>query len=845
MKHLPVRRAAEVAEGQVRAALLRMDTTSSSGPDAMSVRLLRLLLLDVALVGPNQNGLTILTDFINLAIGGRLPPAVHQLYASARLVALPKGPGKIRPVAVGTVLRRLISKAAMPLALDECRDYLQPYQLANATPCGIDAIVHRARELIRLHGGDSKLAHVAVDAKNAFNLVERQEMLEATREHIPSIARWVFYIYATEDPQLVSTGGIIASAQGTQQGDPLSMLLFSLAINDLVRRVGQECNLMLNAWYADDAHLIGSIDQIGKALRLIREEGPRVNYLLQPAKSEIYWPTSATAPRKRLLRQFPMKQLTSGMTMLGAPVGSVQFMQESLHELVNENDAALNNLDRLAHTGHLDARIPYMLHRACLGQSRLNHAMRLTPPAICAPALRRADERCMYWFQRFNDLSLTPESTQQVSLPISMGGHGFLSAALLSDAAYLGSLVDVSRHEHLFDYGHPDPGPRDGAASSSAIPLSFTAQAKDSYDLFAERHPPHVNDECEHPMDLALDADDMPPTAKMQRLPPFPDLLQNAKRTQHKLSRVLLSNIAQDLWREQEWAQATHYGGPEHELQSWRARMQSIASPGASAFLIATPTRTTRLNRRIWSIMLCRHLGLKVYDDGQRPLHCSHCGKPMDAQGVHATESCRVGWSQLHRHNAMQRTWAYEVLRPAGCSTSFEEPLLIPGTQARPADVFVPVPPGASHTDAHAQRPIAYDITVRATLGGEGTRLLRAATHVGGAASQGESVKRLQFNRKLANASSTNTRAFTPHWRFSPIGFDSFGALGANTRKELKSLLPRIAKRTHCTVGAATQNIYNSLSYTLWTSAAVAVLSRQPVHGTTPPRSDAHVREAC
>ncbi len=77
-------RAVEVSEEHVKHAFLRMDTTASAGTDAMSVRLVRLLLLDVSLVGPNESGLTALTSLVNLSLRGRLSQEAHQLLASAR-----------------------------------------------------------------------------------------------------------------------------------------------------------------------------------------------------------------------------------------------------------------------------------------------------------------------------------------------------------------------------------------------------------------------------------------------------------------------------------------------------------------------------------------------------------------------------------------------------------------------------------------------------------------------------------------------------------------------------------------------------------------------------------------
>ena len=236
-------RAVEVMEEHVQHAHLRMDTTASAANDAMSEQLVRLLLVDVALVRPNETGLTPLTSFVNLALIGRLPQEAHQLLSSARLVAIPKGSGKVRPVAVGIVLRHLIDKCAMQSAIEECRHYLQPHQFANAIPCGIDAIVHHTRELVRAHGHRPHLAHVAIVANNAFNMVERQNMLQAVRAHAPSLARWTYYIYGTAQPLLFTRRGTIPSSKGTQQGDPTSMLLFSLTIQSLVQRISTDCKL--------------------------------------------------------------------------------------------------------------------------------------------------------------------------------------------------------------------------------------------------------------------------------------------------------------------------------------------------------------------------------------------------------------------------------------------------------------------------------------------------------------------------------------------------------------------------------------------------------------------------
>ena len=97
----------------------------------------------------------------------------------------------------------------------------------------------------------------------------------------------------------------------------------------------------------------------------------------------------------------------------------------------------------------------------------------------------------------------------------------------------------------------------------------------------------------------------------------------------------------------------------------------------------------------------------------------------------------------------------------------------------------------------------------------------------------GERTKRAQLTKKLEQAQEHTGQGFTPNWRFSPLGFDSFGAMGDNTKKELKQLVPLMARRLHSTESHAAQVAYNAISYAIWTSAAVSIISRQPTHSVS------------
>ena len=76
-------------------------------------------------------------------------------------------------------------------------------------------------------------------------------MLRRAPIQTPTLARFLNLIYGHIVPDLVLPSSpplLILSQEGTQQGDPASMLIFSLAIQPLIRRLSRECNLALNRW---------------------------------------------------------------------------------------------------------------------------------------------------------------------------------------------------------------------------------------------------------------------------------------------------------------------------------------------------------------------------------------------------------------------------------------------------------------------------------------------------------------------------------------------------------------------------------------------------------------------
>nr|GFA15365.1 hypothetical protein [Tanacetum cinerariifolium] len=96
--------------------------------------------------------------------------------ASAPLTPLVKPGSGIRPIAMGTVWRHLVSKVNAVMIGHYLDGYLDGIQFGVGWSGGGDAIIHVVNRLIEGHGDDVGLSMLLVDFKNAFSLVYREPL---------------------------------------------------------------------------------------------------------------------------------------------------------------------------------------------------------------------------------------------------------------------------------------------------------------------------------------------------------------------------------------------------------------------------------------------------------------------------------------------------------------------------------------------------------------------------------------------------------------------------------------------------------------------------------------------
>ncbi|GKA54963.1 putative reverse transcriptase domain-containing protein, partial [Tanacetum coccineum] len=265
------------------------------------------------------NLLKVITSVVNLWLAMRCPPILAEFVASAPLTPLLKLDSGIRPIAVGTIWIRLVSKVVMKGVGKEMSKYLSDFQFEVGVSGGAEAILHSVNRVLSEYHNDGSLAMQTMDFSNAFNLVDRSALLHEVRVKCPSISLWVDFLYGQES-RLYIGDTHIWSATGVQQGDPLGPLLFALILHPLLHKIKDSCKLLLHAWYLDDGTVIGDLEEVARVLDIIKVNDPGLGLKLNIKKTEIFWPSCNGMKLREGLFPDDIRRSSSGVKLLRGAV---------------------------------------------------------------------------------------------------------------------------------------------------------------------------------------------------------------------------------------------------------------------------------------------------------------------------------------------------------------------------------------------------------------------------------------------------------------------------------------------------------------------------------------------
>ena len=461
-------------------------------------------------------------------------------------------------------------------------------------------------------------------------------MLEEVARYFPECLSWAKSCYGA--PSWLKFGeASIVSATGLHQGDPIAGLLFCLVLKPIVDAIESEvADLILNAWYLDDGHIIGTKEELASVVDIIVREGESRGLILSRAatvhppslpKSVVWSPLDGIGDNEQdpLLRGIPKVKAGDGIVVLGAPVGYHAFVKEKLKSKVEKVRGILELLPLLQ-----DPHCEFVLLRSCLSLPKIMFMLRAVNTVDFQDQLIEFDCLIRGALSHLLGSPLTDVQWAQASLPVAMGGLGFRSAADHASAAHAVSLL-------------------------AAQPLLDGLLGEDS-------------EEPQLPQPL-LDKI----TAKTGETASV-DSLQGISQREVSLKVDLLNqSLLLHHFNEE---------GEEREI----ARMASLGLPHAGSWLSVVPSPALGLHLRAPEFIpvLKYRLGLPILSENGL---CAICSQPSDRMGDHAL-GCRTSSDRIARHN-MLRDVIFEAAASADLGPTREERQLLPGTSARPGDVMI------------------------------------------------------------------------------------------------------------------------------------------------------------
>ena len=137
-----------------------------------------------------------LTRLASSLLSGKIDRAIAPWLSGAPLTSLHKKSGGYRPIAIGEVIRRLISQLCCASVKSHLPDVFLPYgQVGVGVRGGMEASVHTVRSFIAANSDKADLFCFKLDMRNACNECYRNQFLQRLRCEFPELFAWVQWSY--------------------------------------------------------------------------------------------------------------------------------------------------------------------------------------------------------------------------------------------------------------------------------------------------------------------------------------------------------------------------------------------------------------------------------------------------------------------------------------------------------------------------------------------------------------------------------------------------------------------------------------------------------------------------
>ena len=647
-----------------------------------------------------DGGVSVLTIIFNRIAQGKFgsEQVSMGLLTAARLIALNRKDVKIRPVAIGEALRRIVGGAVMrkvragaeAVCLQAC-NFAFTRGGASHVKLAIDLLV----------AGAERSVVIETDLKEAFQRASRDVMrgLLYDREELRPLLPFFDMFYEHEKGTALFFGSIheLTSEEGAQQGCSLGTLLFVLSTCRVIDTVKARYPDVEILGFADDYRFVGEVRQTCNAVRLYRRLVEQEGHVFQNEKSKIFSRSTDTLldpAVAALCAQGPdgekgMEVAPDGLIILGAPMGSSDFLRENLDKkgLLVENE--LEKLEKLAASNTDGGKQAALLMLKYCTYPKVTHLLRSIPPSVIDDAAKRHDGSIARALSKMIAPSdplergaqlKGPDGTvfddwrreraeQQAQLAVQAGGLGLYSLRLLSPIAYVSAWADFLRFMRTAPAGLLLRVQR----LLTEVMLKRAARSRDSpifhlkraYDAIKGRVALQASDEDDLGSDGAIEMT----LALGDEVTDYFMLSHALRNPQHRLSQFALDSAARR-WK---------LGVRDANLRLRDSTRLTACGGKESGWVAQCPTRPGwRLTNDEWTDAMCHRLHIPlpflvggpddcdchyaydlkttaVVDDWARVAREDRRPKPVDFHGQHE-HSCPHSL-RLARHNRKQRGW--------------------------------------------------------------------------------------------------------------------------------------------------------------------------------------------
>jgi hypothetical protein len=616
----------QVSPLAIKKAILSFPNGSAGGPDGLRPQLLK----DLLLGAPDDHPLLIaITELTNLQLRGHTPSSVRSTLFGAKLLAIRKKTGGIRPIAVGYVWRRLTAKVACSHVKESSSVLLAPRQLGFGIAGGAEAAVRAARRYVDSMKPDE--VFVKIDFRNAFNTLRRDSILEAVAKHFPELLH--FAESTISQTSTLQFGDFsLQSDEGAQQGDPLGPLYFCLTFKKLLDDRKSEFVI----GFLDDVAIGGEAACALEDFIQLEEAAKSIGLQMNHNKCEIVGLSDDT----RFLftsRGINLPETTAAQViLLGSPLSAGQHLDALLQDKHQELQRLTKRLEFMPSHDSL-----YLL-RNVLSAPRLMYLLR-TAPCTGSLELMKFDIVLRESLSITLNIDLDDDRWIQASLPVRWGGLGIRSVVSLAPSAYLAS-----------------------AASTKELTASLL--------------PPRLRDITDSGFATATSAWIKLTTSQSSVIgPPSPAV---STLPLDSTTSCLPDSTVQRDWDSQVCEVQADQLLVNADQPVVRARLLASRSPGSGDWLGAMPLSTIGLKMDNTSIRIA--VGLRLGAPVVRS-HICVCGATVSVNGHHGL-SCRYGSGRHSRHNQVNELLC-RALVSAGSLATREPHSLCTNSGKRPDGV--------------------------------------------------------------------------------------------------------------------------------------------------------------